>query len=76
MEERAGLPIRAFADLAAWEKWLAAQPRSSPGVWLKLAKAGAGVASFAALHGASLALFGVKGLAVLALAWITQRRAS
>ena len=40
------------------------------------AKAGAGVASFAALHGASLALFGVKGLAVLALAWITQRRAS
>jgi uncharacterized protein YdeI (YjbR/CyaY-like superfamily) len=43
--ERAGLPIRAFADLAAWETWLAAQPRSSPGVWLKLAKASAGVAS-------------------------------
>ncbi|MFN3302451.1 MAG: DUF4149 domain-containing protein [Roseateles sp.] len=40
------------------------------------ARAGAGVASFAALHGASLALFGVKGLAVLALAWLTQRRAS
>jgi hypothetical protein len=40
------------------------------------AKAGTGVASFAALHGASLAFFGVKGLAVLALAWITQRRAS
>jgi hypothetical protein len=40
------------------------------------ARAGAGVASFAALHGASLALFGLKGLAVLALAWITQRRAS
>jgi uncharacterized protein YdeI (YjbR/CyaY-like superfamily) len=45
MEERAGLPIRAFADLAAWEAWLADQPRSSPGVWLKLAKASAGVAS-------------------------------
>ncbi len=45
MEERAGLPIRAFADLAAWEVWLADQPRSSPGVWLKLAKASAGVAS-------------------------------
>jgi uncharacterized protein YdeI (YjbR/CyaY-like superfamily) len=45
MEERAGLPIRAFADLAAWETWLAAQPRSSPGVWLKLAKASVGVAS-------------------------------
>lgn len=40
------------------------------------AKAGAGVASFAVLHGASLAFFGVKGLAVLALAWISQRRSS
>lgn len=40
------------------------------------AKAGAGVASFAALHGISLAFFGVKGLAVLALAWVTQPRAS
>lgn len=33
------------------------------------ARAGTGVASFAALHGASLAFFAVKGLAVLALAW-------
>ena len=40
------------------------------------AKAGAGVASFAALHGASLAFFGVKGLAVLALSWISLRRSS
>lgn len=40
------------------------------------ARAGHGVASFAALHGVSLAFFGLKGLAVLALAWITQRRAS
>jgi hypothetical protein len=40
------------------------------------AKAGAGVASFAALHGVSLAFFGVKGLAVLALAWVSQRRPS
>lgn len=37
------------------------------------AKAGAGVASFAALHGASLAFFAVKGLAVLALAWRLSR---
>jgi uncharacterized protein YdeI (YjbR/CyaY-like superfamily) len=43
--ERAGLPIRAFADLAAWETWLAAEPLSSRGVWLKLAKASAGAAS-------------------------------
>ena len=40
------------------------------------AKAGVGVASFAALHGASLAFFGVKGLVVLALAWISLRRTS
>lgn len=45
MEQRAGLPIRAFADLAAWGKWLAAESRSSQGVWLKLAKASAGMAS-------------------------------
>ncbi|RTL19983.1 MAG: DUF4149 domain-containing protein [Burkholderiales bacterium] len=40
------------------------------------ARTGTGVASFAALHGLSLAFFGVKGLAVLALAWISQRRTS
>ena len=44
-ETRAGLPIRAFADAAAWEAWLAAQPRDVPGVWLKLAKKSAGAAS-------------------------------
>ena len=40
------------------------------------ARAGAGVASFAALHGVSLAFFGIKGLAVLALAWLSQPRVS
>lgn len=38
--ERGGLPILAFADLAAWETWLGGQPRSASGLWLKLAKAG------------------------------------
>ena len=37
------------------------------------ARSGTGVASFAALHGASLAFFAVKGLAVLALAWRLSR---
>lgn len=37
---KAGLPIIAFPDLAAWEAWLAAQPRDAKGLWLKLAKAG------------------------------------
>ena len=40
------------------------------------ARNGTGVASFAALHGVSLMFFGVKGLAVLALAWISQRHSS
>ena len=43
--ERAGLPIRSFPDAAAWEAWLAAEPRSSAGVWLKLAKRSAAAAS-------------------------------
>jgi len=40
MEQKAGLPVMEFADVAAWEAWLAAQPRDSKGLWLKLAKAG------------------------------------
>jgi uncharacterized protein YdeI (YjbR/CyaY-like superfamily) len=42
--ERAGLPILSFADAAAWEAWLAAQPADSKGAWLKLAKQNAGSA--------------------------------
>lgn len=38
--DKGGLPIIAFADLAAWEAWLDRQPHSAPGLWLKLAKAG------------------------------------
>jgi len=44
-EIRSSLPILAFADAAAWQAWLAAQPRQTPGVWLKLAKKSAGAAS-------------------------------
>jgi uncharacterized protein YdeI (YjbR/CyaY-like superfamily) len=44
-EERAGLPSIAFNDLAALERWLEAQPADSPGLWIKLAKAGSGIAS-------------------------------
>lgn len=42
---RTELPVSAFANLAAWEAWLAAQPPDSPGIWLKLAKKDAGVVS-------------------------------
>jgi uncharacterized protein YdeI (YjbR/CyaY-like superfamily) len=45
IEERAGLPIIAFKDLAALERWLEAQPVNSRGIWIKLAKAGSGMAS-------------------------------
>jgi uncharacterized protein YdeI (YjbR/CyaY-like superfamily) len=48
-ETRNGLPIMAFADAAALESWLDAQASDSVdehrGIWLKLAKAGSGVAS-------------------------------
>ena len=37
-EDRAGLPILAFSDLAALERWLEAQPADSPGLWIKFAK--------------------------------------
>jgi len=39
-----GLPLLAFASAADWEGWLEANHDSSPGVWLKLAKKGSGVA--------------------------------
>jgi uncharacterized protein YdeI (YjbR/CyaY-like superfamily) len=44
-EMRAGLPVMSFPDAAALEAWLAAASRTSKGVWLKLAKKGAGMAS-------------------------------
>jgi uncharacterized protein YdeI (YjbR/CyaY-like superfamily) len=48
-ETRNELPIMAFADAAALEAWLEAQASDASdehrGVWLKLAKAGSGVAS-------------------------------
>jgi len=42
---RGGLPILHFADAAALEAWLAEQSAEHPGIWLKLAKKGSGIAS-------------------------------
>lgn len=39
----AGLPVRAFASAALFEKWIRTQPEDSKGLWLKLAKKSAGV---------------------------------
>ena len=44
-EVRKGLPLLAFADAAALEAWLERQPDDHPGIWLKIAKAGSGIAS-------------------------------
>lgn len=41
-EARGGLPILSFGDQAAFERWLAAEPRTSKGLWLKIAKKGSG----------------------------------
>jgi uncharacterized protein YdeI (YjbR/CyaY-like superfamily) len=41
-EERAGLPIMAFPDASALERWLEAEHANAKGFWLKLAKAGSG----------------------------------
>ncbi len=44
-QEKAGLPVLAFPDGAAFEAWLAAQPADSPGLWVKFAKKASGIAS-------------------------------
>jgi uncharacterized protein YdeI (YjbR/CyaY-like superfamily) len=45
MTKEPDLPILPFATLSAWEAWLEEHHATSKGLWLKLAKAGAGVAS-------------------------------
>jgi uncharacterized protein YdeI (YjbR/CyaY-like superfamily) len=42
---KADLPILRFASREEWRAWLAAEHATSAGVWLKLAKAGTGIAS-------------------------------
>jgi uncharacterized protein YdeI (YjbR/CyaY-like superfamily) len=44
MKDRKELPTRAFKSQKDWEAWLE-RNHESPGIWLKLAKKGSGVAS-------------------------------
>jgi uncharacterized protein YdeI (YjbR/CyaY-like superfamily) len=44
-EQRAGLPILAFADARAFDRWLESQPENSSGLWVKFAKVGSGIPS-------------------------------
>ena len=49
------LETRAFATAAEWEAWLVANHETAPGVWIKFARKGSGVASVTyleALHAA------------------------
>lgn len=55
-EMRAGLPIIGFAEAGGFDAWLAAAPRDSKGLWLKLAKKGAGVASLSRAEAIDAAL--------------------
>jgi len=40
-ETQAGLPVMSFPDLVSFDAWLNEQPRTSDGLWLRLAKKGA-----------------------------------
>ncbi len=44
-EEKNGLPVVPFASRAVWESWLEASHKTSPGLWLKLAKKESGIES-------------------------------
>jgi uncharacterized protein YdeI (YjbR/CyaY-like superfamily) len=45
LNNKSGLPVLAFASSDEWAAWLASQPATSKGVWLKLAKAASGIRS-------------------------------
>ena len=53
---RAELPIKLFADQAAWAAWLAANHAESPGLWLQHAKKGSGLASVSYAEALDVAL--------------------
>jgi uncharacterized protein YdeI (YjbR/CyaY-like superfamily) len=55
-EIRAGLPVLAFADQAAFEAWLASAGPDARGLWLKLAKQGSGLASLSKAEAIDAAL--------------------
>jgi uncharacterized protein YdeI (YjbR/CyaY-like superfamily) len=55
-EMRSGLPIIGFEEPGAFDAWLATEPRTSKGLWLKLAKKSAEVASFSKAEAIDAAL--------------------
>lgn len=55
-ETRAGLPVLAFPDSDAFDRWLEAQPEHSPGLWIKFAKVGSGIQSISKAEAIDAAL--------------------
>ncbi len=55
-EMRAGLPIIGFENPAAFDAWLRVEPRTSKGLWLKLTKRAAEVASLSKAEAIDAAL--------------------
>jgi uncharacterized protein YdeI (YjbR/CyaY-like superfamily) len=50
------LPVKRFKSQAAWDKWLARNHETSPGIWLELAKKGSGLASVSYAEAVEVAL--------------------
>jgi len=55
-ESRKGLPILLFTDANGFERWLSDQPRTSKGLWLRLAKKGSGLDSLSKAEAIDIAL--------------------
>lgn len=55
-EVRAGLPVMSFPDAAGLDAWLAAEPATSRGFWLRLARKGVGMASVSKAEAIDVAL--------------------
>lgn len=56
MSAKGDLPVISFASREAWESWLADEHASSSGLWLKLAKVGAGIDSVSYAEAVEVAL--------------------
>ena len=56
MSARDDLPVISFASRGAWEEWLAEEHATSGGLWLKLAKVGAGIDSVSYAEAVEVAL--------------------
>lgn len=56
IETKTNLPILSFSSAAAFSSWLASQPRTTPGLWLKIAKKGSGIPSLTKANAIDVAL--------------------